>query len=386
VVNYELNQTSPPLELRRLALMQSLRAETQTALDKLRLDIDASNVLPRWIMLQYSSGTYFVDPVFPQEAGCDAQLEKDIATLALRGRRRDAKPGFAAAAVRALDLRARCAERTQQLRDFVADDSYAVALRDTRVTVARADGYFVFAVADETFRLHATVMQKLMHLYSISGGNSVAGFKTSVACVLLRYHTLDSQNQQLAVNPDFYACLRDKHGVNFELFGSPLNCFFDNYCSLFWDIERSFNSKGGFNNIELRRGVYVANPPYDEEIMRIMALKLVAALARSPQKEDGTTSVSKSKAGASAADPLSFVVIVPVWDDPKYGVNESCALLSDPRFCVFREKIEKHRAKFFNYSTNKFVYPCDIYIMLLQNAAGRRAHPIPLDRLVARFY
>ena len=41
------------------------------------------------------------------------------------------------------------------------------------------------------------------------------------------------------------------YGVNFELYGSAINALSDNYCSLFYDIEKYFGSKGNFFDIEL---------------------------------------------------------------------------------------------------------------------------------------
>ena len=67
-------------------------------------------------------------------------------------------------------------------------------------------------------------------------------FKKNIMCLILRYNTLESYNQQLAVNPEFYEFLKRKHKTNFELFASSLNCNYDNYCSLFYDLEKEFNS------------------------------------------------------------------------------------------------------------------------------------------------
>jgi hypothetical protein len=53
-------------------------------------------------------------------------------------------------------------------------------------------------------------------------------------CILYRYNLLDAKNQQLAINLDFKYDLQQHFGVNIEMFGSAINRFFGNFCSLFW--------------------------------------------------------------------------------------------------------------------------------------------------------
>jgi hypothetical protein len=364
-MNYELNQVSPLLELKRYELMQKMHRECQDIINSLGLKIDIVNIIPRWIMLQFANGTYFVDPIFPHDGDNNSQLIKDIVILAPSNKRPTLNiPDI----IVALDLKERCNKCINELRDFISTDYYINNIFNVDITVFTTDKFVFYTINGIEFKLHNTVMRKLIRLYSLGGvGDTKKNFDYNIACIMLRYHSLASYNQQLATNPEFYKYLQQYHGVNFELFGSPLNCFFDNYCSLFWDIERNFGSKGTFNNITLNKGIYIANPPYDEEIMKTMVIKLIASLANSQEE-------------------LSFIIIVPVWDDPNYGTNEANTMLESSKYLVCREKIEKARAKFFNYFTNKYIYPCDIYMFLLQNDKGKEKHNIPLTKIIKKFY
>jgi phosphorylated CTD-interacting factor 1 len=91
-----------------------------------------------------------------------------------------------------------------------------------------------------------------------------------VMCIILRYNSLESYNQQLAILPDLNKYLHNKYNINFELFASSINCFYGNYCSLFFDLEKYFGSNGNFNLLNIKKGFYVANPPFDEEIIKII--------------------------------------------------------------------------------------------------------------------
>lgn len=114
-------------------------------------------------------------------------------------------------------------------------------------------------------------------------------------CILYRYKLMSAGNQQLSVLTSFKEDLKNKFSVKTELFGSCLNRYFDNYCSLFYDLEKYFGSLGNFFNQTFTEGLYFANPPFDEDIMENMAEKILSSL-------DNTNK------------PLGFIITVPVWD------------------------------------------------------------------------
>lgn len=96
--------------------------------------------------------------------------------------------------------------------------------------------------------------------------NKVISFDDAVYILLLRYHTLDSGNQQSGMP----YLVRDKFkslDYNFECFASSLNHHLKYYCSMFYDIEKIFMSLGFFQNITYIKGNYMANPPYELNLL-----------------------------------------------------------------------------------------------------------------------
>lgn len=114
-----------------------------------------------------------------------------------------------------------------------------------------------------------------------------------IYCLIYRYSYMESGNQQLAINENIKKLFKS-YGVDFELFGSAINTISNNYCSLFFDIEKFFGSKGNFFNIKIKKGIYWCNPPYDDTIMTNTANKLINLLENS--------------------EDLGFLITIPIWD------------------------------------------------------------------------
>jgi hypothetical protein len=125
-------------------------------------------------------------------------------------------------------------------------------------------------------------------------------------CLLYRYSIVDAKNQQLSTISCFKDNVQEKLGVDFEMFGSSLNRFFKTYGSLFYDLEQYFGSVGNFFNIEPIQGLYIANPPFDDELMTAMTDRLLFLLEKSKK-------------------PLGFIITVPVWDSKTFNkMNKIC--------------------------------------------------------------
>jgi hypothetical protein len=197
-----------------------------------------------------------------------------------------------------------------------------------------------------------------------SNNISIDIINSFIYCLLIRYNTLDSSNQQLANNPAFYNYLNKHYGVNFELFASGLNSFFPNFCSLYPDLEYVLGSNGNFNNIILNKGFYVANPPFDEQIVLNMTKRLFYFLRKSN-------------------DELTFFITIPSdWND-----FAGLQLIKNSPFLTFYRVIPKNKAKYFNYNTNKFIFPCSVAFILLQNIKGRELHNLhKFDKVIDKFY
>lgn len=119
-------------------------------------------------------------------------------------------------------------------------------------------------------------------------------YYTILLCCLLRYTSFGSGANQFVVDITYKKQLK-KFGFNFECFASSLNHYYDNYCSAFYDIEQYFGSLGSFMALKIIRGMYMCNPPYDNNLLVKMYSKVKSAL--------------NSKA------PVVFIMSIPKWKD-----------------------------------------------------------------------
>jgi hypothetical protein len=185
----------------------------------------------------------------------------------------------------------------------------------------------------------------------------------------MRYYTLESYNQQLAVAPSFYNYISKRYNANTELFASSINSTLTNYCSLFYDVEKHFNSRGSFNGMNVVKGMYVANPPFSNDIMTVMANRIIDWLDKTNQD-------------------LGFVVTIPAWDkeEEKYGRYEPFFILKASKYLVNVIKIPKYKAYFVDYISYREIRPVDVYVILLQNKASKNKYRINLGKDIYKYW
>ena len=134
------------------------------------------------------------------------------------------------------------------------------------------------------------------------GGDDTVLFHDDLYVLLARYFTIQGHGFQAACPETVFDTLHRELSVSFECFASPLNCYFGRYCSAFPDIDARFGSEGSFWSWVPPSvgGSFQANPPFVAKTMKRMADKIVNLLDTFSQ-------------------PLSFVVVVPVWlEDDAY--------------------------------------------------------------------
>lgn len=120
-------------------------------------------------------------------------------------------------------------------------------------------------------------------------------FLSDLLCCLLRYISLGSGANQYVVDIEYKKLLK-QFGFNFECFASSLNHYYDNYCSMFYDIERYFGSSGSFMCLKITQGMYMCNPPYDNNLLETMYEKVKQSI------------VNKN---------VIFIASIPLWYDYK---------------------------------------------------------------------
>lgn len=89
-----------------------------------------------------------------------------------------------------------------------------------------------------------------------------------ICCLLLRY---DAIGIHIGKHNN-YDCLREK--ADFNCFTTAFQQDHEHYCSLFYDIEQYFGSKGFFQNIEIIKGTYLVEPPRSKIIVTNVLKKI----------------------------------------------------------------------------------------------------------------
>jgi len=116
-----------------------------------------------------------------------------------------------------------------------------------------------------------------------------------ILILMLRYKLINSWNTHLSINPYLFKFIKKTFNVDFECFGSCFNTVCENYCSLFYDLEKHFGSKGSFFDYQLNNGFYELNPPFITTIIELSIEKILHNLEKSNTQ-------------------LSFFMTLPVWD------------------------------------------------------------------------
>ena len=113
--------------------------------------------------------------------------------------------------------------------------------------------------------------------------------------ILFRYQIIGSNNNQLAILPKIINKMKNDFKIKFECFASSINSETENYCSLYYDIEKYFGSVGSFFNIEIIEGIYTFNPPYQKDIIERGIKRLFNFLENN--------------------NKLTFIITIPIWDN-----------------------------------------------------------------------
>ncbi len=223
-------------------------------------------------------------------------------------------------------------------------------------------------ILNMSFKIYKFLYSKLLnqnkiYCYENKKDFNEEEFKKLLVCLLLRYETIKASNEQLACNPEFYYEMKKKLNYDFELFGSALNTQYHQFCSLFYDLEKYFLSRGSFFDIECLKGKYVANPPFVNEVIEKMALKMIDSLDKNNNKE-----------------ALSYFITIPGWEsNEEYGEYTGFEIMKKSKYMSYFKEIPKEEARFFNYYKNQVVYPCKIFFLILENKKSEEEYNLKDD-------
>jgi hypothetical protein len=125
---------------------------------------------------------------------------------------------------------------------------------------------------------------------------SESDFNKLVYCVLSRYHWVLSYGFQMTLGKQAFNVFCAWFNVWFECFASPLNCTCSAYTSAFPLMDQCFGTVWNFFSLRPSSGSFKANPPFIAELTSAMVVHIHELLH-------------------DATGPMSFVVIMPGWDD-----------------------------------------------------------------------
>jgi hypothetical protein len=176
-----------------------------------------------------------------------------------------------------------------------------------------------------------------------------------ILLVVARYDACGTTKNHCAVPQDIVKFCN----ATTELFGSPINTCTRQYCSPFSDVEAYFGSLGSFFSptFRLSTGVYMCNPPYDENIITETCTRLLQ--------------------GLNSREEITVVLILPVWDQasqkkvkPYYeSVKEfeGPMVLTQSGFIRSQTILNYRTHQFYDYYLDKYCKITDTYLIVLSN-------------------
>ena len=183
--------------------------------------------------------------------------------------------------------------------------------------------------------------------------------KEIIFALLLRYYTLQFlNNNSLAVTPEIYNELKDQN-YNVELFASFFNRKMTYYFGLFYDLEYSFGCLGNILTAKLKKGNFVANPPFYISLMNNFYKRLKQNLDKFP---------------------IKVYITVPTWYIPdriEYNKTHTDKLNTNYKNDIIKNILEKYiisnnlysknEYKFYDYINNKYIHLTEINVFIVNS-------------------
>lgn len=186
---------------------------------------------------------------------------------------------------------------------------------------------------------------------------------TIIWCILYRYNYLGLLNMvQLANDSTYYNNLIKKYDACLELFASVMNHNLKYYCSLFYDLEKYFGSRGNHFNLQITKGFYLLNPPFTEDIIN--------------RSIDNILNVINENKN------VGVFISIPIWDkEGRLWVNKNCKIkvklnfpdvplikkILDNKNLIWHKKYCKENYRYFDYLSFTHINAAPTYLFLLNN-------------------
>lgn len=350
-INIELNQVSPLLELKRLDIIRTIVTNINTNIIKYKYNkLSAYDIVRNCIFTYIAENTYYIDPMIPYNYNNFEQIKKNFKLLYPNRNFNNL--------IDKLDIKNNFNNGIDEIREYIRTDFYIDNLNNINVNKKIENNNIYISMLYNIehiqkyeylkFCMNINLYNNLKKKYIKKQGTIDNLFDIIILCLNIRYYALEANNEQLANYPKFYKELKDKCGFNYELYASFLNSYYDNFCSLFLDLEQYFGSYGSFNNINIIEGLYVCNPPFYEELMEYTVLKILEFMKSNKL--------------------ITILLTIPAWKSDKvYGEYKAYEKIKKSEYLVYSKYIPKRLAKYYDYYNNRYINPCNMYFLLLQN-------------------
>lgn len=241
---------------------------------------------------------------------------------------------------------------------FESETSYNIEYSDKKKTIS--------------YKISKTIFNQLKKNYT----HDSKYFLKLCWCLIHRHKIMGIYNDgmQISVNPKIIDCIDKFYKVKGELFSSVFNCYKNVHGSIFYDIERYFNSIGSFfksfDKSYLDTGWWIVNPPF-----------VLTIIEKIPEQIDQYFEFNHNK-------KIGFVVILPVWDhsgqeelckyannNPRYNPGEykdieSIKKLKNSKFYKDHMIVTQEAMVYYNYFKDIYLNNVSAsYIFLLSNEA-----------------
>lgn len=284
----------PDIEIKRNFYYFKLRHYFYNTFDNKELTVK-SGIFETWIWTQLSLQIKEMDPLIPYSAiNIDPRIEHELVA------KYKLEPSYINACLTKISL-----ESKQYATDLY--EMMNSKLGKTFIKMKWDNDILTLTYKNKNVKVNKERFNILKNKYYKNN------FINDLFCLLLRYYTLGGNGYQAAAPYYVFDYLKNKLKVSQECFASPLNCYYDTFCSAFPDTDINFGSVGSFFRFLPESGWYEVNPPFSEVVMQKMVEHIEYLLTRTKKS-------------------LSFIIIIPKWDDygsPMWVMMKNSKFLTD---------------------------------------------------------
>ena len=251
------------------------------------------------------------------------------------------------------------------------DSKRSIEFNNNEIILKELDNFTIeLKFNNQSYQIGKKYYEKLKILFEIHNKceqmNNEQIFLSRIFSLICRYESYfknsiklnEGYGLQAALPGVVFKELNKQFEVSEEMFASPFNCYFSNYCSAFVDTDIFFGSHGSFFDYHPLEGSFECNPPFTSEIYSRMIDHIDYLLESSQQ-------------------PLSFIVFIPErleGDDPNADKLKKSKFLKKSVIVLYNQHqyvsgaqhmLDKSKDVSINYD------PChNTQIFFLQNKAG----------------